>query len=54
MEPIHNRMPVLLRMQEGIDYLTDSLEVNLKRCNPLNDDIKMEMIPDDNRNEDTK
>ena len=54
LEPIHNRMPVLLRMQEGIDYLTDSLEVNLKRCNPLNDDIKMEMIPDDNRNEDTK
>ena len=49
MKSIHNRMPVLLRMQEGIDYLTDSIEINLKRCKPLEDDIKMEMIPDDKR-----
>ena len=49
MKSIHNRIPVLLRMQEGIDYLTDSIEINLKRCKPLEDDIKMEMIPDDKR-----
>jgi putative SOS response-associated peptidase YedK len=54
MKPVHNRMPVLLRMQEGIDYLTDSIEVNLKRCKPLDDDIKMEMILDDKRIEDTE
>jgi len=52
MEPIHHRMPVLLRMQEGIDYLTDSIEINLKRCKPLEDDIKTEMIPDDKRTKD--
>jgi len=52
MEPIHHRMPVLLRMQEGIDYLTDSIEINLKRCKPLDDDIKMEMIQDAKRHND--
>lgn len=46
-DPIHNRMPVILRMQEGIDYLTDSVDINLKRCKPLGDNIKMEMIPDE-------
>jgi len=51
LEQVHHRMPVLLRMQEGIDYLTDSMEISLKKCKPLSDDIKMEMIPDDKRNE---
>ena len=41
MIPIHNRMPVLLNFDDGIKYLHNDYESNLKLCMPYSDELKM-------------
>ena len=35
-KPIHHRMPVILRIKEGINFLIDDPETNLTLCIPFN------------------
>lgn len=42
-EKLHHRMPVILKMNEALDYLKCDSEVNLKRCIPLSSTEKMDM-----------
>jgi putative SOS response-associated peptidase YedK len=41
-KPIHHRMPVILNIKEGIDYLTDDMETNLEKCIPYSGKMGME------------
>lgn len=45
MEKVHNRMPILLKFEEGIEYLHNDYEANLDLCQPYSDKLKMEMEP---------
>ena len=42
-KPIHHRMPVILKIKEGLNYLLDDADTNLLRCTPYTG--KMEMEP---------
>jgi putative SOS response-associated peptidase YedK len=42
-EKLHHRMPVILKLNEALDYLKCDSETNLKRCIPLNSTDKMDM-----------
>lgn len=41
-KPIHHRMPVILKINEGIKYLNDNAESNLSRCVPYSGKMEME------------
>ena len=41
-KPIHHRMPVILKINEGIKYLNDNSESNLSRCVPYSGKMEME------------
>ncbi len=43
MKNIHHRMPVILRIEEGLNFLLDDPETNLTRCVPYTG--KMELEP---------
>lgn len=43
-KPIHHRMPVILRIKEGINYLIDDTDTNLERCIPYSDKMEMEQV----------
>ncbi len=45
MKNIHNRMPVLLQLEEGIEYLHNDFDTNLELCQPFNDNLKMAIEP---------
>ena len=45
MIPVHNRMPVLLSFDEGIEYLHNDYETNLDLCRPYSDIMKMGIEP---------
>ncbi|MCU7495358.1 MAG: SOS response-associated peptidase [Ignavibacteria bacterium] len=42
-EKLHHRMPVILKINEALDYLKCDSEANLKRCIPLSSTEKMDM-----------
>ena len=44
-KPIHHRMPVILKIKYGLNYLLDDLETNLSRCIPYSG--KMDLEPAD-------
>jgi len=44
-KPIHHRMPVILKIKDGLNYLIDDSETNLTRCVPYSG--KMDMEPAD-------
>ncbi len=41
-KPIHHRMPVIFSINEGIKYLSNSLEFNLQKCVPYSGEMSME------------
>lgn len=41
MQPIHNRMPVLLQIEEAIDFLRAPVEAAIEMSQPFADDVKM-------------
>ena len=41
---IHHRMPVILRIKEGINYLIDDAETNLGKCIPYSGKMEMEQV----------
>lgn len=41
MQPIHNRMPVLLRIEDAIDFLRAPAEAAIEMSQPLRDEVKM-------------
>ncbi len=41
-KPIHHRMPVILKIKDGIKYLTDDAKLNLSRCIPYEGKMEME------------
>ncbi|MHB9013900.1 MAG: SOS response-associated peptidase [Ignavibacteriaceae bacterium] len=41
-KPIHNRMPVILKIKEAINYLIDDPESNLSKCQPYPGKMQME------------
>jgi len=43
MQPIHNRMPVILKLKDGIKFLNDNPETNLNKCIPYTG--KMDLLP---------
>jgi len=43
MKQIHDRMPVIFTIKQGIEYLHNNAETNFDLCKPYDD--KMEMIP---------
>ncbi|MGE5497695.1 MAG: SOS response-associated peptidase family protein, partial [Syntrophothermus sp.] len=42
-EKIHHRMPVILKINEALEYLKNDSEINLARCIPFASDEEMEM-----------
>ncbi|HEX2869123.1 MAG TPA: SOS response-associated peptidase [Ignavibacteriales bacterium] len=42
-EKLHNRMPVILKMNEALEYLRCDSETNLNKCVPLSSAEKMDM-----------
>ena len=42
MQPIHHRMPVILKIKDGLNYLIDDPETNLTRCIPYPGKMDME------------
>jgi putative SOS response-associated peptidase YedK len=40
---IHNRMPVILNKEEGFNFLSVNDDEALKMCQPLNNDVKVEI-----------
>ncbi len=40
--PIHHRMPVILKIEDGLNYLIDDPDINLTRCVPYNGKMDME------------
>ena len=40
--PIHHRMPVILKIKEGINYLVDDPDTNLTRCVPYSGKMDLE------------
>lgn len=43
MEKFHKRMPVVLNFEEGIEYLHNDYDSNLKLCNPYRNEPKLEI-----------
>lgn len=43
MKKIHNRMPVILNLNEAIEYLSGDLENNFEKCVPYKNSINMKM-----------
>jgi putative SOS response-associated peptidase YedK len=43
-KPIHHRMPVIIKIKEGINYLIDDSETNLTRCIPYSGKMNMETV----------
>ena len=41
-KPIHHRMPIILKIKDGINFLTDDAITNLKKCIPYNGKMDME------------
>ena len=41
-KPIHHRMPVILKLQEGLEYLTNDADSNLNKCKPYFGLMQME------------
>jgi putative SOS response-associated peptidase YedK len=42
MQSIHHRMPVILKIKDGINYLVDDAETNLTRCVPYSGKMDLE------------
>lgn len=42
MQPIHHRMPVILKIKEGINFLINDPETNLTRCIPYKGEMNLE------------
>jgi putative SOS response-associated peptidase YedK len=42
MKHLHKRMPVVLNFEEGIEYLHNDYESNLKLCDPYRNELKLE------------
>lgn len=42
-EKLHHRMPVILKMDEALDFLKCDAETNINKCVPLSSTAKMEM-----------
>lgn len=43
LEKLHHRMPVILKMNEALEYLKCDTETNLNKCIPLSSTEKMDM-----------
>ncbi len=41
-KPIHYRMPVILKIKDGLNYLIDDADTNLTRCIPYTGKMAME------------
>ena len=41
-KPIHNRMPVILKIKEAINYLIDDPDTNFSKCQPYPGKMQME------------
>ncbi len=41
---IHHRMPVILKIKDGLNYLLDDPETNLTRCVPYSGKMDMEPV----------
>ncbi len=41
-KPIHHRIPVILKINEAINYLIDDPDANISKCQPYSDKMQME------------